>query len=155
MGQPTYEQVNLMLRLYELRREPKLREARDRILTDFFPQSIEEAKEELTLGSDKNTAFRMAVSYWEMVAGIANRGLIDEELLFESTIEPWIVFEKLRPILGAWREMTKLPAFFSQLEQMCKRLEAAREKSAPGALEGFRQRLGLMGKARAAGQAGR
>jgi hypothetical protein len=154
MGQPTYEQVNLMLRLYELRREPKLREARDRILTDFFPQSIEEAKEELTLGSDKNTAFRMAVSYWEMVAGIANRGLIDEELLFESTIEPWIVFEKLRPILGAWRELTKIPTFFGQLEQMCKRLEASREKSAPGALEGLRQRLGLMGKARAAGQAG-
>jgi hypothetical protein len=155
MGQATYEQVNLMLRLYELRREPKLREARDRILTDFFPQSIEDAKEELTLGSEKNTAFRMAVSYWEMVAGIANRGLINEELLFESTIEPWIVFEKLRPILGAWREMTKLPTFFGQLEQMCKRLEASREKSAPGALEGFRQRLGLMGKARAAGQASR
>jgi hypothetical protein len=154
MGQATYDQVNLMLRLYELRREPKLRAARDWLLTDFFPQSLEEAKEELTLGTPKNTNFRMAVSYWEMVAGIANRGLIDEELLFESTIEPWIVFEKLKPIVAAWREITKIPTFFSQLEQTCKRLEASREKSAPGALEGFRQRLGLMGKARAAGQVG-
>ena len=43
MGQATHEQVTLMLRLYELRREPRLRAARERILMDFFPQTLEEA----------------------------------------------------------------------------------------------------------------
>jgi len=152
MGQATHEQVTLMLWLYELRREPRLRAARERILTDFFPQTLEDAKQELTLGTEKNAEFRMAASYWEMVAGIANRGLMDEDLYFETTLEPWVLFEKLRPILADWRVATKAPVFFSQLEEHCKRLEAWREKRAPGAMESFRQRLALMAKARAAAQ---
>jgi hypothetical protein len=106
----------------------------------------------LTLGTEKNTEFRMVASYWEMVAGIANRGLIDEDLYFETTLEPWVLFEKIRPILAGWREMTKTPFFFSQLEEHSKRLEAWREKKAPGAMESFRQRLGQMGNSRAATQ---
>jgi hypothetical protein len=124
MGAATQEQVNWMLRLYELRRDPKLRAGRDRMLSDFFPQSLEDAKQELTLGTEKNAEFRMVASYSEMVAGISNRGLIDEDLYFETTLEPWILFEKLRPILPGWREMTKAPMIFSQLEEHSQRLEA-------------------------------
>jgi hypothetical protein len=144
--------VTLLSQLYELRQDPRLRAARERILTDFFPQTLEDAKQKLTLGTEKNTEFPIAASYREVVAGIANRGLMDEDLYFETTLEPWVLFEKLRPILADWRVATKAPVFFSQLEEHCKRLEASREKRAPGAMESFRQRLAPVAKARAAVQ---
>jgi len=87
MGEVTSEQVNLMLRLYEERREPKLREARDWFSANFHVKTADDSMRVCPPGSKENTYMRMVLGYWEMVASIVNRGLIDEEFFFESNGE--------------------------------------------------------------------
>ena len=145
MGQATHEQVKLMLRLYELRREPRLRQARDWMIRQFTAKTPEEFQKQCPPGSDPHTSFRMAISYWDMVAGIANRELLDEELFFETKgAEQFLVWERLKPSVPGWRAMFKNPYVMSNLEEHCKRLEAFWEKRAPGWGETMRENLRRM-----------
>jgi hypothetical protein len=152
MGEVTHEQVNLMLRLYEMRREPRLREARSWFINNFHAQSMDEVMKNFPPGSEDGASIRMVVSYWEMVASIVNRGLIDEEFFFENSGEQWVVWERFRPLIAAWREGMKYPQMLSNLEEQCKRLDAWREKRAPGSTEALRQRLQQMARAQAQGK---
>jgi len=129
MAQITYDEVNLMLRLYDLRREPRLRQARAWFTDNFHPTSPEDMIEKYPQGSEENTYIRMVISYWEMVASIVNRGLINDELFFESNGEIWVA-------------AFKNPHLFQNIEETCKRLEAWREKRAPGSTVAMRQMLG-------------
>jgi len=81
---------------------------------------------------------RMVFSYWEMVASIVNRGLIDEDFFFENTGEQWVVWERLKPVVPAFRTMFKNPLAFSNLEKHCEIFERWREKRAPGSNEALR-----------------
>jgi len=132
MAQVSYEEVNLMLRLYDMRREPKLRQARAWFLEYFHPTTPEEMMQKYPQGSEENTYIRMVISYWEMVGSIVNRGLIDDELFFESNGEIWVVWDRLRNVVPAWRAAFKNPRMFANIEETYKRLEAWREKHAPG-----------------------
>ncbi|HEY2544893.1 MAG TPA: hypothetical protein VGI46_02405 [Candidatus Acidoferrum sp.] len=144
MSEATFEQANMMLKLYELRREPKLREARDWFAANFHVKTGEDVMRLCPPGSMENTYMRMVLGYWEMTASIANRGLVDEDLFFENTGEPWVVFEQVKPVLAAWRTMFANPNFFANIETYCKRLEEWREKNSPGANEAMRKMLGEM-----------
>jgi hypothetical protein len=146
----THEQVNLMLRLYEDRREPKLREARDWFAANFHVKSGEDVMRLCPPGSRENTYMRMVVGYWEMVASIVNRGLIDEDLFFENSGEQWMVWEQVKPVLGEWRTMFGSQKVFANMEEQCKRLEAWREKNSPGSNEALRKmRTEMMQRAQA------
>jgi hypothetical protein len=149
MGQVTHEQVNLLLRLYELRREPRLRDARTWFVLNFSASSPEEMMKKYPPGSEENTHIRMTTSYWDMVAGIVNRGLIDEEFFFENTGEIWVIWERLRAVAPGWRAAFKNPHLFAHLEELCKRLDAWREKRAPGTTAAMRQMLEQMVRATA------
>jgi hypothetical protein len=140
-GQANYDAVNLMLRLYDIRREPRLRQARAWFVDHFHPVSPEEAMKKYPQGGDENTYIRMVISYWEMVASIVNRWLIDDELFFESNGEIWVVWERMRVIVPAWRAAFKNPTMFLNIEQVCNRLEAWREKRAPGSTAAMRSVL--------------
>lgn len=144
MGQVTYDQVNLMLRLYELRRDPRLRQARSWFVEHFHPDSPEDMMKKYPPGSEENTNIRMVISYWDMIAGIVNRGLIDDELFFESNGEIWVVWDRIRAIVPAWRAAFKNPTVFQNLEETCKRLESWREKRAPGSTAAMRQMMEQM-----------
>jgi hypothetical protein len=144
MGEVTHEQVNLMLRLYDMRREPRLREAREWFLTHFNATTAEEMMKLCPPGSQENAFMRMVISYWEMVASIVNRGLIDEEFFFESSGEQWAVWERMKSIMPVWRAMFKNPHVFEQLEKHVNRLDAWREKNAPGSTEAMRQLMAQM-----------
>lgn len=150
MATVTHEQVNLTLHLYELRREPRLREAREWYMANYSPKSMEDAARIAPPGSKENAFARMVISYWNMVAGIVNRGLIDEEFFFEQTGEQWFVWECLKPVAGDMRKMFKSPKMYSNLEEHVRRLEAWREKSAPGSTEAMRQFIAQMSQARKA-----
>jgi len=139
MAQITYDEVNLMLRLYDLRREPRLREARAWFMEHFYAAAPEEAMQKYPQGSQENTYIRMVVSYWDMVASIVNRGLINDELFFESNGEIWVVWDRMRSIVPAWRAAFNTPLLFSAIEEACVRLEAWREKRAPGSTAAMRQ----------------
>lgn len=153
MGEATHEQVNLMLHLYELRREPKLREARDWFAASFHVKTGEDVMRLCPPGSQENTYMRMVVGYWEMAASIVNRGLIDEDLFFESTGEQWMVWEQVKPVLGAWRAMFGNQKMFANMEEHCKRLENWREKNSPGSNEVMRKFRAEMMQAAQAGHA--
>ena len=141
MSQVTYEEVNLMLKLYEMRREPRLRQARAWFLEHFHPTSPEEMVQKFPQGGEENTFIRMVISYWDMVASIVNRGLISDEIFFENNGEIWIVWDRMRAIVPTWRAAFKNPRLFSNIEDTCKRLEVWREKRAPGSTAAMRQML--------------
>ncbi len=144
MPNSSYEEVNLMLRLYDLRREPRLRQARSWFVDHFHPANAEEMMQKYPQATEENTYIRMVISYWDMVAGIVNRGLISDELFFESNGEIWVVWDRIRQIVPTWRAAFKNPTTFHNMEELCKRLEAWREKNAPGSTAAMRQMIEQM-----------
>ena len=133
-----------MLRLFEERRETKLREARDWFGANFHVKNADDLMRVCPPGSKESTYVRMVLGYWEMVASIVNRGLIDEEFFFESNGEQWVVWEQVKPVVGAWRAMFSSPNFLANLEKHCNRLEAFREKRSPGSNDAIRKMLAQM-----------
>jgi hypothetical protein len=141
MPKVTHDQADLLLRLYEIRREPKMREARDWYFSKFHPATLEDVQKQAPMGSPESAFMRMVISYWEMAASIVNRGLIDEGFFLENTGEQWFIFERIRPFVGAMRERSKNPHMYGNLEKHVKRLEAWRKKNAPGSLDAMRQMM--------------
>ena len=141
MGTVTYDQVNLMLRLYDLRREARMRQARDWFAQNYYANTVEELFALCPMGSDANAFVRMIVSYWEMCASIVNRGLIDEELYFENSGEQFFVWERIKPLVPHFRTMYKNPYYLSNLEEHCRRFEAWCEKRSPGMVAIWRQNI--------------
>jgi len=144
MPEVTHEQANLMLKLYDMRREPKLREAREWVSTHFQAQNLEDVMRICPPGSKENAYMRMVLTYWEMAASLVNRGLIDEDLFFENSGEQWALWEQVKPVIGAWRAMFLNQHFLGNLEKQCERLEAWREKRDPGANEAMRKMIAQM-----------
>lgn len=141
MGEVTHQQVDLMLKLYEIRREPVLREARTWYVANFRPSSAEDVARIAPPGSKENAFQRQVVSYWDMAANIVNRGLIDEEFFFETSGEQWVVWERIRPIIAAMRAAYKNPHLFENLEKHVQKFEAWRERRSPGMSEAVRKMM--------------
>ena len=80
----TYEDVNLVLRLYELRREDRLRKARAWFGQSFKVRTLDEFNQLCPVGSDENAYFRMVVTYWEMTASFITSGVLNQNLFFQS-----------------------------------------------------------------------
>ena len=139
MSEATFEQANLHLKLYDLRREPRLRQAREWFADHFHPQSLDDVMKLCPPGSTENAYMRQVLSYWEMVASMANRGLLDQDLFFENGGEEWAVFQQVKPVLVGWREMFASRKFLGNLEVHCTRLEAWREKTSPGSNAAIRK----------------
>ncbi len=144
MAKVTHEHADLLLRLYEMRREPKMREAREWYFSKYHPTSLEDAQKQAPMGSPQNAYVRMVISYWNMAASIVNRGLIDEEFFFENTGEQWIVWERIKDFVPDQRARSKNPHMYGALEKHVKKLEAWRKKRAPGATEAMRQMMAQM-----------
>jgi hypothetical protein len=125
---PSAFDANLLLRLYELRREPELRAARAYMLTEFNASTWEELRPHYLSGNEMDRYFRMTTSYWEIVAGFVNRGLIDEELFFDTHGEDLVVWNKVKPLIAGARKQIR-PTFLWNLERMARRHQAWREQS--------------------------
>src|SRR5579872_3525093 len=83
----TYEDANLLLRLYDLRREEKLRAARDWFAKNFHAGTMEETQKLCPFGSEENTYFRMVVGYWDMAASFVTAGVLHQELFAQNSRE--------------------------------------------------------------------
>jgi hypothetical protein len=136
-----HHDAELLLRLYDMRREEKLRVARAWFAREFQAESVEEFARKCPPGSEANAFFRMVVSYWEMAASIVNNGLIKQEFFFESTGEFFGVWEKVKPTIQATRENFKNPHLWKNLETLAANYEKWMTKRAPQAIEAYRQRL--------------
>ncbi len=119
------DSANIILKLYELRREDKMREARN-WFTGFFPNSAEEIMQTI-LNPETSANYRMVVSYWDMAASFVNHGAIDEEMFNDVSAEGVIVFSRIEPYLEALREMTKRPQMLKNLEKLVMKQPNAKE----------------------------
>jgi hypothetical protein len=118
-----YESARLILQLYEMRREPTMREARNFFLM-FDPQSVDEL---LTAMGGPNSAWiRMVASYWDMAASLVVNGAIDAKMFNDANAEHVIVFGTVEPILAAFREKTGLPNAWKNLETVVMAIPDAR-----------------------------
>ena len=153
MAQITYDEVNLMLHLYELRREPRLRQARAWFTDNFHPQSLDDVMRICPPGTTENAYMRQVLTYWEMVTSMSNRGLLNEDLLFENAGEEWAVFQQVKPVLAGWREMFASKTFLGNLEAHCTRLESWREKTSPGSNAAIRKVVAQIREAKQGGKA--
>ena len=138
---PDNYDAELLLRLYELRREEKLRRAREWLIAKFQVDSLEEFEKQCPMGSEENALFRMAVSYWDMAASLVNHGLIKEDLFFENTGELWVAWEKVKHLAPAFREARKNPLTWKNLETLARKYEQWMAAHAPEALDVQRKRL--------------
>jgi len=105
------EDANLILRLYELRREETMRRARSWFLTNFNPQSIQDIFA-VVAGDEHSADFRMVASYWDMAATFVNYGAIDEQMFNDINTEHIAVYAKLQPFLAELRAMPGMPPYF-------------------------------------------
>lgn len=124
----------LLLKLYDLRREEKLRAAREWFLGKLQADSVDDFVKRYPPGSQEEVYWRMVGSYWEMAASLLNHGLINEDLFFENTGELWACWNKIEPFIAALRERFKNPHQFGQIERAAKKYEAWMENRAPGAI---------------------
>src|SRR5215471_10814372 len=111
MPQATYQDVELVLKLYDMRREDRMRTARAWFAANFRAQSLAEFMEKFPPGSDMNASFRMATSYWDMAASFVIRGVLHEELFFESSGEMLMVWERAKPVIAESRTTRKNPMY--------------------------------------------
>lgn len=135
--------ADLILRFYELRRESRLREARSFVLGRFKAANGRELNDLCPPGSEESAFFRQVISYWDMVAAIVGRELVDKELFFETNGEITAVWEKVKAVVPELRETFGNPLFLANLERLAKEREAYIEKHAPGYLASLRERLGV------------
>ena len=120
MLQPTYDDVNLILRLYEQRREPVMREARFWFATKFKADTFEELMQLCPLGSQENQYFRQVTSYWEMVASFITGGVLNHHLFFQSGQEMLLAWEKVKNLAPHMRTARKNPLVWKNLEEAAK-----------------------------------
>ena len=111
-----HQDVALILKLYELRREEGLRRARKWYFTEFNPQSAADVAKVFGSGHDLSAHYRMITSYWEMAASFVNNGGIDEKMFLDANGEHVAVFCKLEPYIEEIRELVGLPDYLRQLQ---------------------------------------
>ena len=141
MATATYDDVNLILRLYELRREERMRVARSWFLSSFKPKSVEDIGKLAPGGSDENAYYRMVVTYWEMAASFVTSGVLSEELFFQSGQELLVVYVRLREFIPTLRQNMKSPAMWKNLETVALHYIEWYEKKDPEAFQAFAARV--------------
>ena len=110
------ESAHLILKLYELRRDEKMRDARNWIVS-FFPESAQDILNAM-ISAETSAYFRMVTSYWDMAASFVNHGAIDEEMFNDVQSEHIVAFSKIEPFLEEVRTILGNPGFLHNLEKL-------------------------------------
>src|SRR5947209_4008452 len=145
------EDANLILKLYELRREDVMRKARNWFIMEFNPGSMQEIVDALM--SDKSAYFRMVTTYWEMAASFVNHGAIDEQMFNDANGEHMVVFAKIEPFLQEMRTTFNSPNAGANLEKLIMRKPDAKEYLT-ALRERFKQMAAMRAEAASKAQAG-
>lgn len=138
---PDHHDAELLLRLFDLRREEKLRRAREWYMREFYPESVEDYLQRFPAGTEENTFIRMVIGYWDMAASIVNHGLINHEFFFENTAEFWVVWSRVKNVAPELRQRRKNPHLWGNLETMAGQFEKWMNVRAPEALDVLRAQL--------------
>jgi len=125
--QPSHHDAELILKLYDLRREPVMREAR------AFYNSLPPTEEGFLSvvanpASKENSYIRQVLGYWEMTAALVVHGTLDSGLAFDTLQEMYFVYGKIKPFLPKLREMTNSPDFLINMEKLAESTQESRER---------------------------
>lgn len=127
MPKPTHADAELLLHLYEIRRDDELRRARAWFLTDFKPADWAEIKSRYLSHSDDDRWFRMTISYWELVGTLVNRGVLNAALFFDHTGEDIVTWERCKAWITDARADIR-PTYLYQFEKMVEDHQAFRAR---------------------------
>jgi hypothetical protein len=124
--EPDRGDVDIVLKLYELRREKEMRKAR-KFIGDFQPTSVDDVKKISDWKHKENAHFRQVMSYWAMVADFANRGLLHPDMFATHCGEALFIYAKFEPLLPQIRAEVN-PLFLSVIEKLVKANPAIQER---------------------------
>ena len=136
---PTHEQAQLHLRVYDLRREARLRQARDWFFRNYKVEKFDDAMRIAGPGTEGATLAMMVITYWEQACALLNYGLLHEDLFFETSGEFFGVWERVKPIVAEARERFVNKQFLAHTERAAQRFEAWMESRSPGHIAAMRQ----------------
>jgi hypothetical protein len=128
---PTAADAQLILQLYDLRREAEMRKARNWWLVTFWPQTAEEfIKVATALGTQENNWLRQVGGYWDMAASLVLHGTIHPDPFLELGVsgEMFFIYAKVQPILKDLREKMQSPGLFSNIEKVVMSSKLGRER---------------------------
>jgi len=127
---PTSADAQLILELYDLRREAEIRKARNWWLVTFWPENAEDfMKVGAAMGTQENNWLRQAAGYWSMSASLVLSGAINQELFLDPSVsgEMFFIFAKVKPFLGELRTKMKNPRMFANIEKLINSTKQGRE----------------------------
>lgn len=137
----TSADAEIILRLYELRRESVMRQARAWVIGEFWPKTAEDYFAAMSPADPHNAYLRQVISYWEMAAAMVLHGAVSAELFVDCNGEGFFLLAKFAPILEEIRQ--RIPTFLARTSDLVKRFTAAsaRYEAALKNVEGMRARL--------------
>jgi hypothetical protein len=131
-----HDEANLILKLYDLRREETMRKARDWYFREFNPQSFADFQN--AMFSEHSGHLRMVTSYWDMAAALVNHGAIGMHLFSETNGEYIGVYAKVEPFLNEIRS-AMAPQYFANLEKLVNSVPGDKER-----VLAFRERMKMI-----------
>jgi len=129
---PTTADAELILKLYEARREAELRKARQWWVGSFWPNTVDDVLQVTRSTGQENAWYRMVLGYWNMAASFVLHGALNEEIFLEPAFsgEMYFIYAKLKPILKDIREKMQNPQFLANVEKLITRSKTGRERLA-------------------------
>jgi hypothetical protein len=125
---PTTADAQLIIQLYDLRREAELRKARQ-WWGGFWPQNPDDVIEVANnYSAAENAWFRQVLGYWDMAASLVLRGALNEELFFDNGGEMWFIFAKVSPFLKELRTKMQNPDLMGRIEKLATRTKAGKDR---------------------------
>jgi hypothetical protein len=127
--QATPADAELILKLYDLRREAEMRKARHWWLTTFWPENVDDfAKIGMAMGTQENNWMRQVGGYWEMAASLVLHGALNEDLFLEGSFsgEMFFIYAKVHPFLAELRDKFQNPNMLGNVEKVINRSEKGR-----------------------------
>jgi hypothetical protein len=128
---PTLADANVILTLYDLRREAEIRKARNWWFADFWPENADDfMKVAQAVGTQNNNWLRQVPSYWELAASLVLHGTVNETLFLEPAFsgEMFFVFAKVHPFLKELRERIQNPRLLANVEKVIMKSKAGQER---------------------------
>ena len=116
------QDVMAILKLYELRRDEKMRQARAWYFSDFAPRSATDIIKLYRDGEQASAYFRTVTSYWDMASSFVLNGALDEKMFFDSGTEHIFVYAKIAPFLAEIRELFNEPEYLIHLETLARKV---------------------------------
>ncbi|MBZ5503941.1 MAG: hypothetical protein LAO78_00515 [Acidobacteriia bacterium] len=136
MAKVKAEDTQFILKIYDLRREPVMRAARNYAIGELWPQNYEEFKAIIVgYGTEPNAYLRQVLTFWNMIAAMVLRGAVDEQLFIETQTEPYFLWAKFGHYIPQARKDQIDPEYLLHLEKLTSK-PAAKKK-----IKGLRDRL--------------